>query len=146
MITKEFDDLYLLHPTYPAKFEQYIYSAAEMLSQNDAEPYSDGHWKSVPIEKGWCLELQDQRTWCIVNENNFSVEILSTEAFSIVVFLKALSSFYFFLYEKSKKGENISELMDELTNLHSNIQLSIQNMIKDIESEVIFQHAMDELK
>lgn len=138
MITKEFDDLYLLHPTYPAQFEQYIYCVAEMLSQNDAKPYSDGHWKSVPLEKGWCLELQDQRTWCIVNENNFSVEILSTEAFSIVVFLKALSSFYFFLYEKSKKGENVSELMDELTNLHSNIQLSIQKMIKDIESEVIF--------
>lgn len=140
MITKEFDDLYLLHPIYPSLFEQYIYGVAEALSQHDEKPYDGGYWKSIPIGSGWFFELQNERSWRIINENNFADEILSSKAFSLAVFLISLSGFLFFLHEKA---ENVSELIKELTDLHSNIRVSIEEMITDIAEEGMFWRVVD---
>lgn len=143
MISKEFDDLYLLHPIYPAMFERYIYDVAGVLSQHDEQPYDGGYWKSMPIGSGWFFELQNERSWHIINENNYADETLSTRSFSLAVFLIALSGFLFFLHEKAEKGENVSELMDELSNLHSNIRSSIEEMIIDMEEEGMFWRMVD---
>lgn len=142
-ITKEFDELYLLHPMYPALLEQHIYRVAEMLSQHDEKPYDGGYWKSIPISSGWFFALQDERSWHIINENNFADEILSTKAFSLAVFLISLSGFLFFLDEESEKGENISEFMKELTDLHSNIRVSIEEMITDMAEKGMFWRVVD---
>lgn len=143
MITKEFDDLYLLHPIYPSLFEQHIYGVAEALSQHDENPYDGGYWKSKPIGSGWFFELQYERSWHIINENNFADEVLSSKAFSLAVFLISLSGFLFFLHEKSEKAENVSELMKELTDLHSNIRASIEDMITDMAEEGMFWRVVD---
>lgn len=138
-MTKEFDDLYLLHPVYPALFEQYIYNVAGKLSRHDEKPYDGGYWKSMPIGNGWTFELQDGRSWHVINENNYSDEILSTKSFSLAVFLISLSSFLFFLHEKSEQGESVSELMNEFADLHSNIRSSIEEMITDMEEGVFWR-------
>ena len=143
MITKEFDDLYLLHPIYPAMLEGYIYDVAGVLSQHDEQPYDGGYWKSTPIGSGWFFELQNERSWHIINENNYADETLSTRSFSLAVFLIALSGFLFFLHEKAEKGENVSELMEELADLHNNIRSWIEEMITDMEEEGMFWRMVD---
>lgn len=118
MKTVEFDDLYGLTKNYnlPAMLEKHIFTVAKRLSESDEKPYDGGYWKSEKIGDAWFFSLTSERTWRIVNAENYSDVTVGTKAFSLAVFLVALSEFSIYLDQKG-----IDEpLCDEITELHSN--------------------------
>ncbi|TDA63601.1 hypothetical protein E0765_07135 [Sulfuricurvum sp. IAE1] len=118
MKTKEFDDLYRLikNPLIPANLEQHIYKVARRLSASDDQPYDGGYWVSEKIGDGWFFSLNEERRWRVENPNNFSDVHIGSKAFSLAVFLIALSEFSIYLYQKGLMGA----LSDELAELHGN--------------------------
>lgn len=122
MKTVELDGLYDLTKNFnlPAILERHIFTVAKRLSESDEKPYDGGYWKSEKIGEGWFFSLTSERTWHIINAENYSDVTVGTKVFSLAVFLIALSEFSTYLHQKG-----IDEpLCDEIAELHSNaIQL-----------------------
>jgi hypothetical protein len=118
MKTVEFDGLYDLTRNFnlPAILERHIFTVAKRLSESDEKPYDGGYWKSEKIGEGWFFNLTSERTWRIVNVENYSDVTVGTKAFSLAVFLVALSEFSIYLDQKGVDGP----LCDEIAELHSN--------------------------
>ncbi len=129
MKTSNFDMLYAVakNPMLVMKFEALIYATAERLSNHDDNPYKSGSWKSEPLGEGWFFSLSEERNWRIINVDNYSNETVGTKAFSMIVFLFALSRFSEHLYEK----EIYDDLADEISDLYHNVLALAQTALSD---------------
>lgn len=128
MKTTQFTDLNGLaeKATTVASLDAYIFKTAKRLSKFDDEPYNGGLWLSEKIGEGWFYCLSLERTWRIVNPGNCSDVKVGTKAFSLAVFLIALSEFSMDLYDN-----DIEEaLSDEIIELHGNA-LSLAHTVLD---------------
>lgn len=118
MKTMQFTDLNDLaeKATTVASLDALIFKTAKRLTKYDEKPYDGGLWLSEKIGEGWFYCLSSERTWRIVNPGNCTDVKVGTKAFSLVVFLIALSEFTMDLYDN-----DIEEaLSDEITELHGN--------------------------
>ncbi len=124
-ISKKFNDLYLLHMIHPLRLEQKIYSVAQRLTQSDKSPYNGGLWNSEPLGERWYFLLSSERIWNLYNENNGAEAVVSTKAFSLIVFVIALSEFSMKLFDE----ECGSMLGDEIAWLHKNAMEHVELLL-----------------
>jgi hypothetical protein len=129
MKTSNFDMLYAIakNPMLVMKFEALIYATAEHLSRHDDHPYKNGTWKSEALGDGWFFLLSEERSWHIINVDNYSNATVGTKAFSIIAFIFALSRFSEHLYEK----EIYDDLADEISDLYHNVLAFAQSTLND---------------
>jgi hypothetical protein len=108
---------------YSMKLEQHIYKVAKRLSDS----YEAGFWISEKIGEGWFFSLTDDRTWHVINPNNYSDVRIGSKGFSLAVFLIALSEFHIYLYQKGLMGS----LSDELAELHGNAMSLAETILSE---------------
>lgn len=118
MKTLQFSDLNDLaeKATTVASLDALIFKTAKRLSKFDDKPYNGGFWISEKIGEGWFYSLSSDRTWRMVNPGNGSDVKVGTKAFSLAVFLIALSEFSMDLYDSDIEAV----LSDEIVEIHGN--------------------------
>lgn len=140
-IIENFDKLYGIakNPLRVIALEHHVYKVAERLTAEDT-PYTGGYWESVVLGNGFVFELQANKKFHVVNENNFADEIITSKVFSVAVFLIALSEYSIHL---NYKYPNESDLLDAICFLYAEIHTYAEQYLLTDEERSSFANIID---
>lgn len=132
MRTSKFEELFQLH-SQAATLEGFVYGIVDRLTKSVEKPYRGGQWLSKPIGAGWYFELQGEREWHVVNENNYSDVVANTKVLSLAACSIAFSEFSWYLTDKFRDDDRVDALLDEVIELHGNMMCSASEYLSDEE-------------
>lgn len=140
-VFENFDKLYDVskNPLRVITLEHHVYKVAERLAAEDT-PYIGGYWESVVLGNGFVFELQTDKKFHVINENNFADEMTTAKVFSVAVFLIALSEYSIHL---TYKHPSESDLVDAICFLHAEIHCYIEQYLLTDEEKSSLANIID---